>query len=71
MERFSINILHQQIYRVCRLCGVDHPDKQPIIEDDDVIILFDEEDQEASLVKKIEECVGILVGSAGSQYRSS
>ncbi|XP_050093567.1 streptococcal hemagglutinin [Anopheles aquasalis] len=61
MERFSINILHQQIYRVCRLCGVDHPDKLPIIEDDDVVILFDEEDEETSLVKKIEECVGILV----------
>ncbi|ETN59063.1 hypothetical protein AND_009346 [Anopheles darlingi] len=61
MERFSINILHQQIYRVCRLCGVDHPEKLPIIEDDDVIVLYDEEDEETSLVKKIEECVGILV----------
>ncbi|XP_058065872.1 uncharacterized protein LOC131215498 [Anopheles bellator] len=59
MERFSISILHQQIYNICRLCGVDNPDKRPILEDDDEVILVDEE--ESTMAKKIEECVGILV----------
>ncbi|XP_058178270.1 uncharacterized protein LOC131294243 [Anopheles ziemanni] len=58
MERFAINILHQKIQNICRLCGVDNPDKLPIIDEDEVICL---DDDETSLVKKIEECVGLKV----------
>uniref|UniRef100_A0A182IJ68 Ubiquitin-like domain-containing protein n=1 Tax=Anopheles atroparvus TaxID=41427 RepID=A0A182IJ68_ANOAO len=58
MERFAINILHQKIQNICRLCGVDNPVKVPIVEDDDIICL---DDDEVTLVKKIEECVGIKV----------
>ncbi|XP_062557519.1 titin-like [Armigeres subalbatus] len=60
MERFAINILHKRIYKICRLCGVDQPHKIPIIEGAETIIVGDE-DEEASLAKKIEECVGIQV----------
>ncbi|KFB50372.1 AGAP005269-PA-like protein [Anopheles sinensis] len=58
MERFAINIIHQQIQNICRLCGVDNPHKLPIIDEDEVICL---DDDETPLVKKIEECVGIKV----------
>uniref|UniRef100_A0A182QHV5 ZAD domain-containing protein n=1 Tax=Anopheles farauti TaxID=69004 RepID=A0A182QHV5_9DIPT len=61
MERFSINILSQQVYNICRLCGVDNPDKIPILGAEDTI--FIPEDDEATLAKKIEECVGIMVNS--------
>ncbi|XP_058449111.1 uncharacterized protein LOC131429076 [Malaya genurostris] len=59
MERFAINILHKQIYKICRLCGVDNPVKFPIIEENETVIVGDED--EATLVRKIEECVGIQV----------
>ncbi|XP_055616402.1 titin [Toxorhynchites rutilus septentrionalis] len=59
MERFAINILHKQIYKICRLCGVDNPVKFPIIDENETIIVG--EDDEATLAKKIEECVGIQV----------
>lgn len=64
MERFAINILHKRIYKICRLCGVDQPHKIPIIEGAETIIVGDE-DEEASLAKKIEECVGIQVSEEG------
>ncbi|XP_065073082.1 titin [Ochlerotatus camptorhynchus] len=60
MERFAINILHKRIHKICRLCGVDQPHKIPIIDGAETIIVGDE-DEEASLAKKIEECVGIQV----------
>ncbi|XP_021707922.1 diacylglycerol kinase eta-like [Aedes aegypti] len=60
MERFAINILHKRIYKICRLCGVDQPHKIPIIDGAETILVGDE-DEEASLAKKIEECVGIQV----------
>uniref|UniRef100_A0A182KFF7 ZAD domain-containing protein n=1 Tax=Anopheles christyi TaxID=43041 RepID=A0A182KFF7_9DIPT len=60
MERFSINILRQQVYNICRLCGVDNPDKIAIISDEEDVIFVTEE-EEPSLVRKIEECVGIKV----------
>uniref|UniRef100_A0A182YP27 ZAD domain-containing protein n=1 Tax=Anopheles stephensi TaxID=30069 RepID=A0A182YP27_ANOST len=59
MERFSISILRQQVYNICRLCGVDNPDKTLILGDEDVICIM--ESDEPSLAKKIEECVGIQV----------
>ncbi|XP_058811605.1 titin homolog [Topomyia yanbarensis] len=59
MERFAINILHKQIYKICRLCGVDNPVKFPIIDENETVIVGD--DDEATLVRKIEECVGIQV----------
>uniref|UniRef100_A0A182N9J7 ZAD domain-containing protein n=1 Tax=Anopheles dirus TaxID=7168 RepID=A0A182N9J7_9DIPT len=59
MERFSINILRQQVYNICRLCGVDNPDKIPILGAEDTIFIA--EDDEPKLAKKIEECVGIKV----------
>ncbi|XP_055551258.1 titin-like isoform X2 [Wyeomyia smithii] len=59
MERFAINILHKQIYKICRLCGVDNPIKYPIIDENETVIVGD--DDEATLVRKIEECVGIQV----------
>lgn len=60
MERFAINILHKQIYKICRLCGVDNPIKFPIIEENAEEIIVGDDD-EATLAKKIEECVGIQV----------
>uniref|UniRef100_A0A182PQ85 ZAD domain-containing protein n=1 Tax=Anopheles epiroticus TaxID=199890 RepID=A0A182PQ85_9DIPT len=60
MERFSISILRQQVYNICRLCGVDNPDKIPILSEEEDVILVTDED-EPSLAKKIEECVGIKV----------
>ncbi|XP_053699074.1 titin [Sabethes cyaneus] len=59
MERFAINILHKQIYKICRLCGVDNPVKFPIVDENETVIVGD--DDEATLVRKIEECVGIQV----------
>ncbi|XP_053674127.1 uncharacterized protein LOC128724426 [Anopheles nili] len=59
MERFSINILHQQVQNICRLCGVDNPDKVLILDLQETIYITDEE--EPSLARKIEECVGIKV----------
>ncbi|XP_050072650.1 dentin sialophosphoprotein [Anopheles maculipalpis] len=59
MERFSISILRQQVYNICRLCGVDNPDKTLILGDEDVICAM--ESDEPTLAKKIEECVGIQV----------
>uniref|UniRef100_A0A182WK68 Uncharacterized protein n=1 Tax=Anopheles minimus TaxID=112268 RepID=A0A182WK68_9DIPT len=59
MERFSISILCQQVYNICRLCGVDNPDKIPIIGAEDEIFIADSE--EPTLAKKIEQCVGIKV----------
>lgn len=68
MERFAINILHKRIHKICRLCGVDQPHKIPIIDGAETIIVGDE-DEEASLAKKIEECVGIQVsGSAAGKW---
>uniref|UniRef100_A0A182SC10 Uncharacterized protein n=1 Tax=Anopheles maculatus TaxID=74869 RepID=A0A182SC10_9DIPT len=59
MERFSISILRQQVYNICRLCGVDNPDKTLILGDEDVVCVM--ETEEPTLAKKIEECVGIQV----------
>uniref|UniRef100_A0A182LSI9 ZAD domain-containing protein n=1 Tax=Anopheles culicifacies TaxID=139723 RepID=A0A182LSI9_9DIPT len=59
MERFSISIICQQVYNICRLCGVDNPDKIPIIGAEAEIFIT--ESDEPTLVKKIEQCVGIKV----------
>ncbi|EAL41696.2 AGAP005269-PA [Anopheles gambiae str. PEST] len=61
MERFSINILRQQVYNICRLCGVDNPDKIAILSEEEEDVILVTEDEEPSLAKKIEECVGIRV----------
>lgn len=60
MERFAINILHKQIYKICRLCGVDQPSKVPILEETEIEIIVGDE-EEATLAKKILDCVGIEV----------
>lgn len=63
MERFAINILHKQIYKICRLCGVDQPSKVPILEETEIEIIVGDE-EEATLAKKILDCVGIEVRAA-------
>lgn len=62
MERFSIKInsttKKESIKRLCRLCGVDNPNKIPILTPNKAeTFFFDEPD----LCKKILVCVGIEV----------
>ncbi|XP_052899033.1 uncharacterized protein LOC128305564 [Anopheles moucheti] len=54
--RFSISLLCEQISKTCRLCGVDNPDKIPILGAEDIIA-----SDEPPLAKKIELCIGIKV----------
>ncbi|XP_053663873.1 uncharacterized protein LOC128713035 [Anopheles marshallii] len=54
--RFSISLLCEQISKTCRLCGVDNPDKIPILGAESFIA-----SDEPPLAKKIELCIGIKV----------
>lgn len=63
MERFAIKIdnsVKLNLYKLCRLCGIDNPDKQPII-DTKTLLGIQESEDEPSLCKKIFDCVGVQV----------
>lgn len=64
MERFAIKIdnsLKLNLYKLCRLCGIDNPDKQPIIDTKTLLGIQESTDDEPSLCKKIFDCVGVQV----------
>lgn len=48
---------------LCRLCGIDHPDKVPILETKPIDVNNFFIDTEPDLCKKIYDCVGIQVKS--------
>lgn len=67
MERFAIKIdkkLKANLYKICRLCGMDHPDMVQILtenkneEEKDPIMV----DAEPQLSQKIQELIGLTVG---------
>lgn len=63
MERFAIKIdksVRLNLYNICRLCGIDNPNKVPIL---DALNFFgiNQIDDEPDLCKKIFDCVGIQV----------
>lgn len=58
MERFAFkidNALRENLANLCRLCGMDHPNKQLILS------VIGVEDDEPDLSRKVFECVGIQV----------
>ena len=62
MERFAIKVdkkLKANLFKICRLCGIDNPNKVTIL-DEVVSLIFDAED-ELPLYKKIFNCIGIQV----------
>lgn len=64
MERFAIKVIQTKkkvtARKLCRLCGIDNPDKVPILDTQKADINFFL-DNEPDLSKKILECVGIEV----------
>lgn len=62
MERFTIQIderVKARLYNICRLCGMDNRDTIVIVDEEKSMILCDQD--EATLCKKIADCVGISV----------
>lgn len=62
MERFAFkidNTLRANLYKLCRLCGIDHPIKHPIIDPNPPPI--DDGDEEPTLRQKVLDCLGIKV----------
>lgn len=62
MDRFKIKIddkLLTKLINICRLCGIDNPQKVQIIEE--ILVGEIDADEEPSLVKKIYDLVGIEV----------
>ncbi|EDV43637.1 uncharacterized protein Dana_GF18590 [Drosophila ananassae] len=62
MERFAFKIdaaLKANLYKICRLCGIDNPEKVQIENATDIIDL-----DEPSLCQKVYELVGFKVSSA-------
>ncbi|KAH8312101.1 hypothetical protein KR044_009411 [Drosophila immigrans] len=60
MERFAFKIdsaLRANLYKICRLCGIDNPSKVPILPKESEIIDLDE----PSLSQKVYELVGFTV----------
>ncbi|XP_060646136.1 nucleolar protein dao-5 [Drosophila nasuta] len=60
MERFAFKIdaaLRANLYKICRLCGIDNPSKVPILPMESEIIDLDE----PSLSQKVYELVGFTV----------
>lgn len=64
MERFAIKIdgaVKSNLYSICRLCGIDHPRKVPILDALALLGICEANDEEPDLCKKIFVCVGIKV----------
>lgn len=64
MDRFKIKIDNKiitKLINICRLCGIDNPQKVQIIEE--ILVGEIDVDEEPSLVKKIYDLVGIEVSS--------
>lgn len=60
MERFAFKIdaaLKANLYKICRLCGIDNPSKVPILPNESDVIDLDE----PSLSQKVLELVGFVV----------
>ncbi|KAH8381554.1 hypothetical protein KR093_008043 [Drosophila rubida] len=60
MERFAFKIdsaLRANLYKICRLCGIDNPSKVPILPEESEIIDLDE----PCLSQKVYELVGFTV----------
>lgn len=60
MERFAFkidNALRENLYKLCRLCGMDHPEKQLIVEK-----RSGGGEDEPDMCQKVLDCVGIQVG---------
>lgn len=60
MERFAIKIdksLRSNLYKICRLCGIDNPEKVKILD----VGRENLEEGEPELWKKILDCVGFMV----------
>lgn len=67
MERFAIKIdkkLRANLYKICRLCGMDNPDMVPILSDKEATaddnVPFDVE-AEMEMSQKINLLIGISV----------
>ncbi|KAH8295450.1 hypothetical protein KR018_011346 [Drosophila ironensis] len=61
MERFAFKIdaaLKANLYKICRLCGIDNPEKVQIENNDEIIDL-----EEPNMCQKIYELVGFKVSS--------
>ncbi|XP_055849105.1 uncharacterized protein LOC129914078 [Episyrphus balteatus] len=61
MERFAIKIdksLRANLYKICRLCGIDNPDKIKVRDDANIVNL---EDGEPELWKKVFDCIGLMI----------
>ncbi|XP_005190604.2 zinc finger E-box-binding homeobox 1 isoform X1 [Musca domestica] len=68
MERFAIKIdrkLKANLYKICRLCGMDYPDMVPILSDDKPENAKDDEgvdvDAEPEMSQKINVLIGLLI----------
>lgn len=62
MERFAFKIdaaLKANLYKICRLCGIDNPSKVPILPNERDPIDLDE----PSLSQKVLELVGFVVSN--------
>ncbi|XP_064549492.1 uncharacterized protein LOC135436040 [Drosophila montana] len=60
MERFAFKIdaaLKANLYKICRLCGIDNPSKVPILPNESDVIDLDE----PSLSQKVFELIGFVV----------
>lgn len=62
MERFAFKIdaaLKANLYKICRLCGIDNPTKVPILPVESDVVDLDE----PSLSQKVFELVGFTVNN--------
>lgn len=68
MERFAIKIdrkLKANLYKICRLCGMDYPDMVPILTEDSGATPKDQPidvEGEPEMSQKINVLIGLLVG---------
>lgn len=68
MERFAIKIdkkLKANLYKICRLCGIDNPEMVPILSSDEGNANAAEAmdvDAEPEMPQKIKLLIGLMVG---------
>lgn len=63
MEGFTIKIdnkLKANLYKICRLCGIDNPDMIPVVSKSDTEKIL-QPDSDLELSEKIEQLLGLVV----------
>lgn len=73
MERFAIKIdkkLKANLYKICRLCGIDNPDMVQIITETQAKNAFIDVEAELEMPQKIKLLLGLSVSENGFRERA-